>query len=223
MAVKEHKPSHGSHHGSQHGSRAETKHGYHHDRNDHYETSTGIGPGLIQEDNELARSETENERHQKRTQENLGQAPGLSTKRAPSPGPRSPKHESPPTGGTAQTPIDNAYFADDVNRPQLHHHKSHHDMHKESEMDKIPETPAEMARVPTVPDLGHNHGKHHKLLSPKHRLSGSTNVTPELLQEHLHTLELVREALGLPGHAPLVEGHEQQGYAYLTQSTCGRH
>lgn len=184
------------------------KHGYHHDRNDDYETSTGIGPSLVQEDNDLQRSETENERHQKSTQENLGQAPGLSTKNAPSPGPRSPKQrEAAPTSTTRAdaTPIDNAYFAEDVNRPGLHHHVSHHKMHK------IPETPGEMSRVPTVPDLGHNHGKHHRLLSAKQRLSGSTDVTPELLQEHLHALELIREALGLPGHAPLVEGHEQQG------------
>lgn len=199
--------------------RADVKHGhgYHHDRNDHYETSTGIGPGLVQEDNELQRSETENERHSKKTQQNLGQAPGLSTENAPSPGPRSPSPRSSgplekhTTGGTAETPIDSAYFAKDHNRPAPHHHKSHHDIHKTEELEKLPETTAEMARVPTVPDLGHNHGKHHRLLSPKHRLSGSTNVTPELLQEHLRTLELVREALGLPGHAPLVAGHEQQG------------
>lgn len=195
-----------------HKEEAKHGHGYHHDRNDHYETSTGIGPGLVQEDNELQRSETENERHNKNTQQNLGQAPGLSTENAPSPGPRSPgpleKHTA---AGAAETPIESAYFAEDHNRPAPHHHKSHHDPHKTEEMEKIPETTEEMARVPTIADLRNNHGKHHRLLSPKQPLSGSTNVTPELLQEHLHTLELVREALGLPGHAPLVAGHEQQG------------
>lgn len=199
------------------------KHGYHHDGNDHYETSGGIGPGLVQEDDLLQRSETENERHQKKTQQNLGQGPGLSTRQAPSPGPSSPElarkeREAPSSGGSSsKQPIDNAYFRNDVNKPELHHHPENRE---KEELEKIPETPAEMARVPTVPDLGQNHGKHHRLLSPKHRLSGSTNVTPELLQDHLHTLELVREALGLPGHAPLFEGHEQQGLAYPTLTLC---
>lgn len=167
-----------------------------HNRNeDNYDNSTGEGPTLVAEDDKIQRSETENERHVEDATNKVGAGPGLGN--APQ-SPKSPPHDSPHS----------QYFTNSSKR---------HGFRRKSQPDGhyIPDG-HEMSKIDTAKD-SHPAGRHaHKLSSIAHRLSprlsGSTNISQELLEEHLSTLASIREHLGLPSQAPLVEGHEQQSF-----------